>query len=51
MGNQCYGMSCNSQRGFLSRAEKIEMLKEYKEELENETQGVKERITELEKEK
>jgi hypothetical protein len=36
-------------RNFLTKEEKIEMLKEYKEHLENETKGVSERIKELEK--
>lgn len=52
MGYQCYGASCcNSNRGFLTKAEKIEMLKEYKTDLENEMQGVTERIAELQKDK
>lgn len=41
----CYGMN----RSFLTREEKLEMLKEYKENLEHETKGVTERIKELEK--
>lgn len=36
-------------RSFLTKDEKIEMLKEYKESLEKETKGVAERIKELEK--
>ncbi|HZX34357.1 MAG TPA: DUF5320 domain-containing protein [archaeon] len=49
-----YGCNCgtgygHSARGFLTKEEKIEMLKEYQEELENEAKGVKERIKELEK--
>ncbi len=36
-------------RGFLTKEEKIEMLKEYKENLEKEAEGVSERIKELEK--
>ena len=40
---------CCGTRGFLTRAEKIEMLKEYKENLEKEAQGVSERIKELQK--
>ena len=39
----------HSARGFLTKEEKIEMLKEYQEDLENEAKGVKERIKELEK--
>jgi hypothetical protein len=34
-------------RQYLSRAEKITLLTEYKENLENELKGVKERIEEL----
>ncbi len=42
---------CNTTpgRSFLTRQEKIEMLKEYKEVLDKETQGVSEKIKELEK--
>jgi len=36
-------------RGFLTKDEKIEMLKEYSEMLKSETKGVEERIKELEK--
>jgi hypothetical protein len=36
-------------RGFLTKEEKIEMLNEYKESLENEAKGVAERIKELQK--
>ncbi len=47
----CASYSCSSygQRSFLTNEEKIEMLKEYKESLEQEAQGVSERIVELEK--
>ncbi|MBL7160673.1 MAG: DUF5320 domain-containing protein [Candidatus Aenigmarchaeota archaeon] len=44
----CYTSSCGS-RGFLTKEEKIGMLKEYQEYLEKEAQGVKERIKELQK--
>ncbi len=44
-----YGGCCTTERGFLTKEEKIEMLKEYKETLEKETKGVAERIKELEK--
>jgi len=40
---------CCTSRSFLTKDEKIEMLTEYKEELEKEAQGVGERIKELEK--
>ena len=43
------GGCCGSSRSFLTREEKIEMLKEYASDLESETKGVKERIKELEK--
>ncbi len=39
-----YGM-----REFLTKEEKLEILKEYKENLEKETEGVEERIKELQK--
>jgi len=38
-------------RSFLTKEEKIEMLKEYKESLDKESQGVTERIAQLGKEK
>lgn len=36
-------------RGFLTKEEKVELLKEYREDLEKEAKGVGERIKELEK--
>ena len=36
-------------RGFFTKEEKVEMLKEYKENLEQEVKGVAERIRDLEK--
>ncbi len=48
----CTNGSCNSEyagRSFLTRKEKIEMLEKYQEDLENEAQGIKERIAELKK--
>jgi len=47
MGYGCCGDS--TARNFLTREEKIEMLKEYKDNLEKEMAGVKEKIKELEK--
>lgn len=44
----CDTSFCGS-RGFLTKDEKIEILKEYKENLEKEAQGVAERIKELER--
>lgn len=40
---------CCGTRSFLTKEEKIEMLKEYQESLEKEAQGVAERIRELQK--
>ena len=50
MNNMCYGSTCEP-RSFFTREEKIDMLKEYKDSLEKETQGVAEKIKELEKAK
>lgn len=46
----CVGYSCedSSVRQFLTKEERIEMLKEYKESLEKEVRGIQERIEELE---
>ena len=44
-----YEYSERTARGFLTKQEKIEMLKEYKESLEKEAKGVAESIKELEK--
>lgn len=44
----CY---CGRERAFFTREEKVEMLKEYRSTLENELQGVIEKIKELEKSK
>lgn len=46
-----YGCNCYGGRGFLTKKEQLEMLKEYKENLEQEAEGVAERIKELEKTK
>lgn len=45
----CTTMYAHDARRFLTREEKIEMLNEYKEQLEREAQGVAERIEELKK--
>ncbi len=51
MNTCCYGSSCESgMRQFLTREEKIELLSEYKQRLDKESQGVGERIAELSKE-
>lgn len=50
----CYSGSCgcgpsgSSYRSFLTKEEKIEMLKEYQDTLEKEAQGVKEKIKRIE---
>jgi hypothetical protein len=43
------GRSCGCGRGFLTKEEKIEMLKEYREWLDKEAKGVTERVKELQK--
>ncbi len=50
--NYCKGTceSCAMPRGFLTKEEKLEMLKEYKENLDKEAKGVAERIEEIEEE-
>lgn len=40
---------CCGGRSFLTKEEKIEMLEEYRKELESEAKGVEERIKELKK--
>ncbi len=49
--NSGCGLIGNESRHFLTRAERIEILKEYKENLDKETKAVAERISELEKSK
>jgi hypothetical protein len=44
----CYGWGFGIHRRFLTRQERIALLKEYQDELEKEKQGVAERIKELE---
>ncbi len=54
VNNMGYGYGCCSPtssqrpRSFLTKEERIELLKEYKNDLEKETQGVAEKIKELE---
>ena len=50
MGSSCCGVSVQSARNFLTKEERISLLKEYKDELDKESQGVAERIERLEKE-
>ena len=42
------GSSYHKNRSFLTKEEKIDILKEYQKDLEKESQGVSERIKELE---
>ena len=49
MGMNCVSYGSCGARSFLTREEKVEMLKEYQQSLESEVQGVRERIKELEK--
>ncbi len=48
MGCGCSGSGYQRARSFLSKEERIEMLKEYQDELDKEKQGVAERIKQLE---
>ncbi|MDO8628791.1 MAG: hypothetical protein Q7R56_03480 [Nanoarchaeota archaeon] len=49
MNGTCCGSSCEPERNFLTKEEKIEMLKDYQQTLEKEAQGVKERIKDMER--
>jgi len=49
MGYGCCGTTAPQRsRSFLTKEERIELLKEYKNDLEKETRGVAEKIKELE---
>lgn len=48
MGYGCCVTEVKNARSFLTKGEKIELLKEYKADLEKEAQGVTERIKQLE---
>ncbi|MGB8165849.1 MAG: hypothetical protein WCF14_12660 [Nitrososphaeraceae archaeon] len=48
MGQGCCGVGIQGARNFLTKGERITLLKEYKDDLEKEVQGITERITELE---
>ncbi len=50
MGYSCCGVSQQTARSFLTKQERITLLKEYKEDLDKESQGVAEKIKDLEKE-
>ena len=49
MGHGCCESGYSGSRSFLTKEEKIEMLKEYKQALEKEIQGIKENIERMEK--
>jgi hypothetical protein len=49
MGYSCCGVSQQTARSFLTKQERITLLKEYKEDLDKESQGVAEKIKDLEK--
>ena len=49
--NGCNMSGCCKERSFFTKEEKIEMLRDYKNSLEKEFQGVSERIKDLEKNK
>lgn len=49
MGYSCCGVSVSKARSFLTKDERITLLKEYKNDLEKEAQGVSEKIKDLEK--
>ena len=49
MGYSCCGVSVSRARSFLTKEERISLLKEYKEDLEKEVQGISEKIQDLEK--
>ena len=48
MGCGCYGWGFQRARSFLTKEERIALLKEYQDDLDKEKQGVAERIKELE---
>ena len=48
MGYECCGIGVDRVRNFLTKEERISLLKEYSDGLEKEVKGIKERIKELE---
>jgi len=50
LGYSCCGVSEQKTRSFLTKEERITLLKEYKDDLDKESQGVSEKIKDLEKE-
>ena len=51
MGYGCCGVGVDKMRSFLTRDEKISLLKEYKENLQKEIEGITEKIKDLEEKK
>ena len=51
MGYGCCGVGTDNMRNFLTRDEKISLLKEHKENLEKEIKGITEKINDLEEKK
>jgi len=51
MGYGCCGVGVDRMRSFLTRDEKISLLKEYKENVQKEIQGITEKIKDLEEKK
>ena len=49
MGYSCCGVTSSKARSFLTKEERISLLKEYKDDLDKESQGVAEKIQDLEK--
>jgi hypothetical protein len=49
MGYSCCSVTSSKARSFLTKEERVSLLKEYKDDLEKEAQGVAERIKDLEK--
>ncbi len=49
MGYSCCGSTVQKARSFLTKEERISLLKDYKEDLDKESQGVAENIKDLEK--
>lgn len=47
----CDGYCGGTRRSFLTKEEKIELLQEYKEDLDRESKGVAERIEELKRDR
>ena len=47
MGYGCCGTGSYGGRSFLTKEERLAMLKEYKDDLEKEVKGIEERIKEL----